>query len=449
MYSIRRRLVTALLLVLALTTFCAGIVTYYSVQQEVDKLLDNSLQQVALSLRNYRSQDLLSWRRPLIGASQNVVIQIYDPISGLRFLSRDMKFLPIPERAGFDDLMVDGKPWRIYTTVNPNGLVIEAAQPTSVRSEMAMQATKPVMIPLLILFPLVGFLIYVIVRQGFSSLDRTSNAIARRSPSALTPLSLRGMPEELAPLVSSLNDLLSRLGESFSTQKRFASDAAHELRTPLTAISLQAQLAQRAKTDEAREKAFGKLKASIQRANRLVSQLLAMARLDPDNAKRLMLPIDLNQLNRNIAEELSLNAQQKNIELLAQETTPAVVFGDEDALRLMVTNLCDNAIKYGNEGGHIVLSAWMEDENGILQVADDGPGIAETEKERIFERFYRAEGTQTIPGTGIGLAIVRRVAELHGGTPSIHEGLNGKGVAFRITIPATQKAPEQLDDEDL
>ncbi|MCD8340269.1 MAG: ATP-binding protein [Burkholderiales bacterium] len=449
MYSIKIRLVSSLLLVLALTTLCAGIGTYFSVQYEVDKLLDDSLKQVALSLRTYRFQDILRFNRNLISNNQNVVIQIFDPISGLRFLSRDMEYLPVPDRVGFSDILLDGKPWRVYTTQNPQGQIIEATQPTSIRSEMAMQAAKPIMIPLLILLPIVGFLISVIVTQGFSSLSRTAEAIARRSPTSLTPLSLKGLPIEIAPMVTALNELLARLGESISAQKRFASDAAHELRTPLTAIQLQIQLAERAKTDEMRQKAMERLKEGVKRATRLVTQLLTMARLDPDNSNKPMLPVDLNQLNKSIAEDLSLIAMEnKHIDLKAVDVAPAVVMGNEDALRLVVTNLCDNAIRYTPENGHIELSAWIEGDNAVLQVADDGPGISESEKERIFERFYRAEGTQTIPGTGIGLAIVRRVAELHGGRPSVHTGLNGKGAAFRITIPTSPKIPEPIVEAD-
>ncbi len=140
--------------------------------------------------------------------------------------------------------------------------------------------------------------------------------------------------------------------------------------------------------------------------------------------------------------------EKKHIELKAVDVAPAVVVANEDALRLVVTNLCDNAIRYTPENGHIELSAWIEGDDAILQVADDGPGISEAEKERIFERFYRSEGTQTIPGTGIGLAIVRRVAELHGGRPSVHEGLNGKGSAFRITNPTSPQIPEPVVEDD-
>ncbi len=448
MYSIRRRLVAALLIVLTLTTVCAVIGTYFTVQHEVDRLLDNSLKQVALSLRNYRSQDILSLRKNLVETDQSVVIQIYDPISGMRFQSRDMAFLPIPDRVDFSDALIDDRPWRLYTTQNPSGQIIVVAQPTFVRSDMAMQAAKPIMIPLIILLPCVAAIISIIVSQGFSSLTSTTEAIARRSPSSLRPLSLKGLPVEIAPLVSALNELLTRLSDSINAQKRFASDAAHELRTPLTALSLQIQLAERAKTDEARQKAFGRLKEGVKRATRLVTQLLTMARLDPDNSNKPMLPVDLNQLIKSVAEDLSVIAQQKNIEIKADEGSPAVVIGNEDALRLVVSNLCDNAIRYTPENGHIVISAWKDGDEAVLQVADDGSGIPEAERERIFERFYRAEGTQTIPGTGIGLAIVRRVAELHGGKPSIHEGLNGKGVAFRITIPSVLRRAEPVENEE-
>ena len=249
------------------------------------------------------------------------------------------------------------------------------------------------------------------------------------------------------PLVNALNDLLGQLGESIKAQQRFASDAAHELRTPLTALTLQIQLAERAKTEEARAKAFGRLKDGVKRATRLVTQLLTMARLDPDNRSRPFLPVDMTQLARSVAEDLSPIAEQKHIHLWAVSETPTVVVANEDALRLLMTNLCDNALRYTPEGGEIRIETLIKDTEASIRVCDNGPGIPEIERERIFERFYRAEGTKTIPGTGLGLAIVRRVAELHGGKPSISEGIGGKGVCFSIDFPICKAAVEDQPPE--
>ena len=351
------------------------------------------------------------------------------------------------DRVGFSDFQLDGKTWRAYTFLNPYGQIVEAAQPRFIRSEIAFQTAKPVLLPLFVMILLVGLVVWVIIGQGFHALNKTTGAIARRSPTSLQPLSMKGMPREIVPLVNALNDLLGQLGESIKAQQRFASDAAHELRTPLTALTLQIQLAERAKTDEARAKAFGRLKDGVKRATRLVTQLLTMARLDPDNRSRPFLPVDMTQLARSVAEDLSPIAEQKHIHLWAVSETPTVVVANEDALRLLLTNLCDNALRYTPEGGEIRIETLIKDTEASIRVCDNGPGIPEAERERIFERFYRAEGTKTIPGTGLGLAIVRRVAELHGGKPSISEGIGGKGVCFSIDFPICKAAVEDQPPE--
>ena len=432
MYSIKTRLLVALSIVLALTTIATGAAMYYSVQREVDRLLDDSLREVALSFDNIRSQDVVQLKRRFGNREQSIVVQIYDPISGTVALSRRMESLPVMDRVGFSDFQLDGKTWRAYTFLNPYGQIVEAAQPRFIRSEIAFQTAKPVLLPLFVMILLVGLVVWVIIGQGFHALNKTTGAIARRSPTSLQPLSMKGMPREIVPLVNALNDLLGQLGESIKAQQRFASDAAHELRTPLTALTLQIQLAERAKTDEARAKAFGRLKDGVKRATRLVTQLLTMARLDPGNRSRPFLPVDMTQLARSV---------------WAVSETPTVVVANEDALRLLLTNLCDNALRYTPEGGEIRIETLIKDTEASIRVCDNGPGIPEAERERIFERFYRAEGTKTIPGTGLGLAIVRRVAELHGGKPSISEGIGGKGVCFSIDFPICKAAVEDQPPE--
>lgn len=435
MYSIKTRLLAAITFALTLATLCAAAAIYFSVENEINRLLDNSLRQVALAYQNVRSQDILRIRRDFFAQDESMVVQIIDPNTGAKALSRSMDPLPIADQIGFSNVKIGGEIWRLYTTQNSYGQIIEVAQPTFVRSEIALQSAKSVLLPLFFMLVLIALVCQIIIGQGFRALSRTASAIGRRSPSSLTPLSLKGLPSEIEPLVSSLNNLLEQLSDSLKAQKRFASDAAHELRTPLTALTLQIQLAERAKTEEARQKAFGRLKDGIKRATRLVTQLLTMARLDPDNRSQPLLPLDLTALAHSVCDELAPLAAQKNIKLKAASDKPAVAIANEDALRLLMNNLCDNAMRYTPADGHIEIRTYIRDSKAFIEVCDDGPGVPETERERIFERFYRAEGTKTIPGTGLGLAIVRRVAELHGGTPSLESGLNGKGVCFRISFP--------------
>lgn len=147
----------------------------------------------------------------------------------------------------------------------------------------------------------------------------------------------------------------------------------------------------------------------------------------------------MTQLARSVAEDLSPIAEQKHIHLWAVSETPTVVVANEDALRLLMTNLCDNALRYTPEGGEIRIETLVRDTEASIRVCDNGPGIPEAERERIFERFYRAEGTKTIPGTGLGLAIVRRVAELHGGKPSISRVSKERASALASTFRSARQ----------
>ena len=226
---------------------------------------------------------------------------------------------------------------------------------------------------------------------------------------------------------------MERLKTSLSAQQRFASDAAHELRTPLTALKLQVQMAQRAKTPEKQAQYFAKVNEGINRATRLVQQLLTLARIDPETSDRPVTTLNLESMIESVAEDMRPIAQQKEI-TITTKVAPASTEGMEDAIRLMVTNLTDNAIRYTPEQGHIELRCDTTDDKAIIEISDNGPGIAPEERERVFDRFYRALGTKT-SGTGLGLAIVKRIIDIHHGQIVIDDGLDGQGTTFRITLP--------------
>ncbi|MGN1209386.1 MAG: sensor histidine kinase, partial [Duodenibacillus sp.] len=235
-----------------------------------------------------------------------------------------------------------------------------------------------------------------------------------------------------------------------SAQQRFASDAAHELRTPLAAIKLQAQLLARARDDEARAKYGARLQQGVARATRLVEQLLTIARLDPDAAEKPMSDVDLAQIAGTTVEELAMSASEKDITLSAK-TEPLVMRGMPEALHLMVVNLTDNAIRYTPAGGRIEIGVAAKDGKAVITVTDNGPGIAPEERQRVFERFYRALGTK-VSGTGLGLAIVSRIVQMHEGTIRVEDGFPreatettpaGCGAKFVVTLP-TAHAPALL-----
>ncbi|MEG2155506.1 MAG: ATP-binding protein [Burkholderiaceae bacterium] len=433
MHSIRRRLLFTLLGALLAAGLGAAIGTFFSAQLEIDSLLDGELQQVALSLRDHASIDLNRLQRAGESPEHRVLVQITDPINNRIYLSRPAPALPLAEGPGYSTISHAGARWRMFS-VAAGDQFIQVAQPTALRTELAVAAAWRILLPVLILLPFLGVAVWIMVGQGLAPLNRVAQAVRRRSPTSLEPLPTRHLPEELEPLAGALNDLLGRLGQSFDAQRRFAADAAHELRTPLTALTLQIQLAERAATPEDRARSFTRLKEGVKRATRLVQQLLTMARLDPDAADKPTERVDLDRLAASVADELHPLADQKHITISTQ-LAPAAVLGAEDALRLLANNLVDNAIRYTPEGGRIELRVRQEDGQSVLEVADNGPGVAPEERGRVFDRFYRAMGTAA-PGSGLGLAIVHQVAAMHGGFALLTDGLDGRGVTLRVVMPA-------------
>jgi two-component system OmpR family sensor kinase len=339
---------------------------------------------------------------------------------------------------GYVTLLHDGRPWRVFTLFTGRQLV-QVAQPTALRTELAASTALRLLLPVLVLLPFLGIAVWWIVGRGLAPLGRIAGAVKERSPTALTPVPLAGLPIEIRPLATALNDLLARLDQSFELQRRFAADAAHELRTPLTALNLQVQLAERAASEDDRARAFERLRQGIRRATRLVQQLLTMARLDPDAAAAAPALVDIGALAASTLEDARPLAAERTIRLGCSGTSSNTeVSGSEDALRILFNNLLDNAIRYTPEGGSVTLSVTRDDGQVQVLCDDSGPGIAAEERERVFDRFYRGQGAAGA-GTGLGLAIVSQVVEMHRGTVAL-ETADAGGLRVRVRLPAAAVA---------
>jgi len=304
--------------------------------------------------------------------------------------------------------------------------------------QLALAAAWRTLIPFLIALPLMGLLIWWLVGRELKFLASTTDALAKRTPESLEPIASSAIPEEIRPLVTSLNALLARLGGALALQRQFIADAAHELRTPLTALRLQLQLAERARDESEREKAHAMLREGIARAVHLVEQLLVLARQDPEVAMETVAPLELSQLARSVADAHQAQAAARGLTLTLEAAQPVVVAGEPTALRTLIENLLDNAIRYTPQGG-IILRVFSEGGSGVLEVEDSGPGIPQPERTRVFDRFYRGEGASE-SGTGLGLAIVRRIAERHGGRIELLEARGPTGLRVRVSLPLAPPA---------
>jgi two-component system OmpR family sensor kinase len=280
------------------------------------------------------------------------------------------------------------------------------------------------------------------VTRGLRPLETVASAVKARTPSSLEPLPEERLPEEIRPVVTALNDLLPRLARALEMQRAFIADAAHELRTPLTAVRLQLQLAERAQDERERAAALASLRDGLDRTTHLVEQLLTLAREEPGGAAvRERGDVDLAALAAEVVSSLSPFAESKSIDLgLARSEAGLVLRGEGEALRALLSNLVDNALRYTPRGGRVDVSAFRVPEGLVIEVHDTGPGIPPEERTRVFDRFYRRAGAD-LPGSGLGLAIVKSVAERHGATVTLDDGPDGHGLIARVVFAGATPHP--------
>lgn len=434
MTSVRRQLLLWLLAAVLLAGLAASGGTFHQARQEADRLFDYHLRQLALSLTDapFEEADILGTLDE--EAEFDFVIQVWDA-EGVRLYS-SRPHTPLRERTqpGYGMVTTQEGVWRVYTA-QERGLIVQVAQPRRVRNRLAAGLALRTLTPLLLMLPILGGVIWLIVGRGLGPLDRLSREVASRNPDALTPVSEAALPTELKPLGHALNELLARLGLAMQTQREFVADAAHELRTPLTALQLQVQLARRARSDEERQAAFADLEAGLKRATHLVQQLLTLARQEPEAADEPPRTVDLAALAAQVVGEYAPLAATRRIDLGLAHADAVSVFGHDASLRALLANLVDNAVRYTPGGGQVDVTVRHDGDRAVLAVRDTGPGVPAEERERVFDRFYRREGTG-VDGSGLGLAIVKAIAERHGATIALEDGPGGKGLVVRISLPA-------------
>ncbi len=404
--------------------------------------------------------------------------RVWFQVLGVRgeFVAGDRE-LPVPEESAvpgqelrYRDDEVQSDPVRVaYFWLPATGVAGEAAPLVQVaetlekRSRLATEIIKGVILPQFVILPLAVLLVWFALARGIKPLNELQKRIRRRESQDLSPLEERDVPEEVAPLVGAINDLLARLDRSMSTQKHFLADAAHQLKTPLAGLRMQAELAQREidageQDPQALKRSLQQIAYSSQRAAHMVNQLLAMARAeDKENARRLQ-EVDLAQLARETVRDFVPKAMDKRVDLGYEGPEEGRALhgrlqGQPLLVRELIRNLVDNALQYTPHGGTVTVRV-MDDPFGqvvVLQVEDTGPGIPDAERELVLQPFYRALGTD-VDGSGLGLAIVQEVVQQHGAELSIEDARPrgsaaaqgmGAGALFtvRFTLHGATQAP--------
>jgi len=281
------------------------------------------------------------------------------------------------------------------------------------------------------------------VRQGLSRLQQIQQALSTRSPWDLDPLVMTNVPEEVRPLVDAINTVLSQLRGHLDVQSNFLSNAAHQLRTPVAGLKTFIDLGAKVSDQEKSSAIFTQLKIGIGRLSHLIDQVLLLARVERGSVDPTRALVDLGELSAETISELISycpSTKRQNIEFV-KSGTPAMIYGDRASLRDLIENLVHNAISYTPDGGQITVSLFVSD--GVeLVVEDTGPGIPLLERERVFDRFYRLLGSEA-EGSGLGLSIVKEIAEAHAGKISISDGKNGVGCRFSVSFAAAAGVPSE------
>jgi two-component system sensor histidine kinase QseC len=430
--SIQRRLVFSLGSLLLIAAVVVATATYRDVHHETGELLDDHLAQAAIMLAAQASDDLDEMSERLrAGGPRRVAFQVWD---GPRLLGRSANAPPARLAAGpgWADAEYGGERWRVYAHRLDDGTEVQVAELDSVREQLARRAALNATAPFAVAVPLIALLAWLLVRRGLGPLARLGDEVARRGADDLSPIPPQGVPDEAAPLVRAIDDLLARLGLALAHERRLTADAAHELRTPLAAIRAQAQVASATVDDASRRHALEGVIAGCDRAARLMEQLLALARADAATGDARP-PVDVRELTCEVLAERAPEAIARGVELELEAGAAVVARADAALWRALVRNLVDNALHYAADGRVVRVAVAADGADVVLDVRDAGPGVGREHRARLGERFLR--GRHDGPaGSGLGLSIVARVAALHGGGVEFGPGLDGRGLGVRVRI---------------
>ena len=414
--SLRARLTGALLLAVLAFAALQAAVTYRTARAETEALFDAQMQRIALSLSGSLGAGALSDDAPAADtpAAREMIIQIWRADGVMLYRSPQGRLLPPQTAIGFSDTVAGGEPYRIYA-LRTATQVVQVAQQTEARGRMAGQLALRAVLPVALLAPVLMLIVWWVVGRAIGPIERVRRQVAARRPDDLAPLPTAGLPAEVRPLVGEMNGLLTRLSAAWDALTHFTADAAHELRSPLAALRLQAQSLQRAPDDATRAIATERLLAGIDRATRLVEQLLALARQEGAARDAPRTPVDLVALAHAAADDARPEALRRAVALALDAPAPAMVQGQPEALAVLLRNLLDNALRHTPEGGQVRVQVVPAAQGAgpVLAVDDSGPGIAPEDRDRVLARFYRVPGTPG-HGSGLGLVIVAAVAERHG-----------------------------------
>lgn len=450
MKSIRKRILIRVLGLLLVGTLIMGWASHHDSTHEVEELFDAQLGQSARVLigllgasqgqipTEQLAQALLetTGEHPKLGHryESKLAFQVRDANGTVIARSFNVPQLTDADwQPGFADLQQETYRWRGYVLESPDsGLAVWVGERSDVRGELVDKIVRGTLVPDLLGIPLMMLLVWFAIGSGLKPLDQLAQLIRLREPNSLQPIVLGDLPAELEPVQAALNRMLEQLHQLLAREQRFIADAAHELRTPLAVLKIHAENAMQATDPGEREQALQHLRQGVERATRLISQMLTLARL-ADEQQRQRNPLALLQSCRDeVAELLPLALRRdQELELISDSDLPDKVSMEPGSLGMLLQNLVGNAIQHAPDGGRILISLQRLADQLVLRVEDSGSGVAAADRERLLERFHTQGSSQ---GAGLGLSIVQRIVERHQGNLQLGDSPLG-GLLVQVSLP--------------
>ena len=414
--SLRRALLLWLVPLFLLVGAASAALSYWTYNRMVASFMDEQMQQLGDSLADREDPTVPQVTPERVHKWGSYITQVWGKDGRLEASSLAGLGAPMASTPGFQDLVVDGKQWRVYAAppLNDSGLRVQILQSGEFRRHLAVERAGSALAPVMILLPLAIFILWGVAATLSREVQAIGRQAAQQDENSISELPLTRVPKEIVPLVESFNSLLARLRDAFAAQRRFVQDAAHELRTPITAVALQLENLRCDLPAGVCQDSFAQLQAGVSRSQRLVDQLLKLSRNEALAAQEPVVAVDLHAQVHQCIDGLIALADQRHIDLgmVADEPVPTAMMlrcaaGD---LRSVLDNLIENALRYTPEGGVVDVRLSRSENGPAIEVVDTGPGIPPDQLGRVFDRFFRVPGNGT-RGSGLGLSIAQNAAQ--------------------------------------
>ncbi len=438
--SLRRRLLVYLLICAPLVWGVALWVSASRARHEVNELFDTEIIRLARQVQATLPASQGATGAPATHAGdageadvRDLAVAVWDAKGHLMLSDREGGELPRrTDASGFTDLRLGDEPWRVYYLQSQQGeWLVAAGQKSEERDELVFSLTASQLAPWLLVLPVLLLAMAWAVRQAMAPLARLSDELAARGPDDLEPLTTAQAPQELKPLLTAMNGLFRRIDVTLQRERRFTADAAHELRTPLAVLRAQWDVLRRAAGPVERDEAAARLGRGLERMDRLVTQMLALARLESNAEPLRREPVDWRRVAEQVVGDMLLLADRRRVRLVCEwpsdGAAPLPLSGDAELLMVMLRNLLDNALRYAPLGGTV----WLVFGARELRVENEGEPLDAAQLARLGERFYRPDG-QAETGSGLGVSIVQRIAGLHALQLSYSLRADGRGTVARL-----------------